>query len=326
VRRLAALVALVVAGCGGRKTERDAGPAAIRTVPAPVPAPAPAPDTIDAPAIPLPHELSFTLLEPGTGTRAPLRYTLADAAERELAAATRVTTRTNFAGTWKDPLALPAMRDGFGISISNDVVHLRGLEAAIDDGDAAAVAQARSYMARARALLEKRRADAFVDTRGRLTRVALVGPPPADDDVIDEITQRWLAVAVPLPDEPVAVGARWRVVTALRAAGIVAKQTVTYRLAAADASTWTIDVSGERIGEYQIMATGGPTGGTTGTHGELLGLKRTMEGQVVVGRGDPLPLRGTLASETMIHVRLKTPDRVVEAVSEDKGTIELGPR
>jgi hypothetical protein len=59
--------------------------------------------------------------------------------------------------------------------------------------------------------------------------------------------------------------------------------------------------------------------------GELLGLKRTTEGTLVIGRGDPLPLRGRLSSETVIHVRLGSTDHVVEALSEDKGTIELGP-
>lgn len=318
----AALAALVIAGCGGRKAERDAGPAVVRTLPAPDATPdTPKPPlTIDPPAISLPNEMSFTLLEPGTGARASLRYQLASAAERELASATKVTTRTNFAGEWKDAVTLPAMRDGFGVSTSSDVVHLRGLEATVDDGDAGAVTQARRYMARARGLLEKRRADAFVDARGRLQRVALLGvPAQTRSDVVDEITQRWLSVAVPLPEEPVAVGARWRVVTALRASDIIVKQTVTYRLAAADATTWTIEITAERIGERQMVPTGVPD-----SEGELLGLKRTLEGRVVVGRNDPLPLRGKLSSETVIHVRLKSKDQVVEALSEDKGAIELG--
>lgn len=327
----AALAAIAIAACGGRKAQperepapagRDAGePPRVHVVPAP--GGSAARPTLPEPAIPMPREMSFTLLEPGEGVRTRLRYTL-DAAPRELVARATVTTRENLDGAWRDEVTQAPVRDGFGVSARAGAVELRGLEARVDTGSPAGVAAAERYVTRWRALLEKRRADVEVDLRGRLARVALLDDPAGVQvDAREELIQRWLALAVPVPDEAVGVGARWRVVTALRAGGIVLKQTATYRLAAKDGDAWTIELDAERIGEPQDIAVPGKPGATLG---ELVGMRRVVRGTVVIGPTDPLPRHGSLTAEVSAHARVTAGGDTREHVSEDRGTIELGPR
>ena len=324
----AALAAIAIAACGGRKPQPEGEPsrrdaaAAPRTHVVPAPGSGAGRSAIDAPAIPLPRELSFTLLAPGDAPRTRLRYAI-DGAPRELVARSTVTTRANLDGTWRDEVAQAPVRDGFGVTAAAGVVALRGLDARVDAGSPAGVAAAERYVTRWRALLAKRRADVHVDERGRFERATLLDDPTgAHVDAREELVQRWLALAVPLPEAPVGVGARWRVVTALRAGGVVLKQTATYRLAAADDATWKIELEAERIGEPQDIAVPGKPGASLG---ELLGMRRVVKGTVVVGRTDPLPLRGALTAEVSSHARVTAGGRTTEQFSEDRGTIELGP-
>ncbi|MCL4222850.1 MAG: hypothetical protein KJZ91_00085 [Myxococcales bacterium] len=340
--RLALALAVVAAACqvkskprpdegdepgGGR---RDAGAAVVgprtRVLPPAVP-----PSRMPEPRIELPRELRFTLLDPGQGARARLRYR-ADGSTRELVARAQVTTRSYADGTWIDPVALAPVRDGFGVTATatatgsgaGAVIQLRGLVASVDGGAAPpAAAAAEAYLGRWRALLERRRADVTIDDRGRLVTTALLDDPTgARVEARDELVQRWLGLAVPLPEEPVAIGARWRVVTALRAGGAVLKQTATYQLRARDAQAWTIDVEAERIGEPQDILAPGVPGGVLG---EVVALRRVVKGTLVVGPSDPLPRRGTLASEVASHARFHAAGRTTERYTEDQAAIELGP-
>ena len=111
-------------------------------------------------------------------------------------------------------------------------------------------------------------------------------------------------------------------ITALRAGGIVLKQTNTYRLVAADAATRTVEVTSERIGEPQDLV----VPGTRQAIGELVALKRVVTGTLVVGHSDPLPLRGSLTAEVTLHARIEAGGTRSEQVSEDHATIELGTR
>lgn len=324
----AAVAAIAITACGGRKAQPDGEPsrrddaAAPRMHVVPTPGTGTARPAIDTPAIPLPRELSFTLLSPGDAPRARLRYE-PGGAPRELVARSTVTTRASVDGTWSDEVTQAPVRDGFGVTAVAGVVELRGLDARVDAGSPAGVAAAERYVTRWRALLAKRRADVAIDARGRLERATLLDDPAGTHvDAREELVQRWLALAVPLPEEAVGVGARWRVVTALRAGGVVLKQTATYRLAAADDTAWTIELEAERIGEPQDIAVPGKPGASLG---ELLGMRRVVTGTVVVGRADPLPLRGSLAAEVSSHARVTAGGRTTEQFSEDRGTIELGP-
>jgi hypothetical protein len=325
--------ALAVVGCQGKKAKpADQAAATDAGVTGPRLRSLPPSPTVFPPEPPaeMPRELRFQLLEPGKGKRARLRYRGGGAA-RELPARAVVTTHAYADGTWSDELTLAPVRDGFGISVDPAgapgayLVHLRPLAATVDGAGAtpAALAAAEGFVTRWRSLLEKRRADVTIDARGRLTAAVFLDDPAAgQSDARDELVQRWLGLAVPLPEEPVAPGARWRVVTLLRTGGAVVRQNALYTLVSAGDAEWTVEVSAERIGQPQDIS----IPGVAGSPGELVALRRVVTGTFTLAPADPLPLRGTLTAEVSTHARFRLPGgRSSERYTDDRATITLGP-
>lgn len=340
-----AAIAGAAAGCRGKRAspDRDAGPAAAAAAPpdaGPRLRTLPLDPSVFPPEPPaeMPRELDAKLLEPGAGRRVLLRYRGGGAA-RELVARSIVTSHAYAAGAWTDEVTLAPVRDGFGISgdppppgppaAATLTVHLRALDGAVEPAGAtpAAVAAAEGYVARWRTVLAGRRADVTTDARGRITAAALLDDPRGgQSDARDELVQRWLGLAVPLPEEPVAPGARWRVRTLVRAGGVVLKQTATYRLVRAGADGWTVEVIAERIGEPQDIS----VPGVDGSLGELIALRRVVTGTLTVGPHDPMPLAGALTAEVSTHARLRTPTAggggLAERYADDRATITLAER
>lgn len=322
MRRLLLLAALVaITGCGGKKravprAERDAAVEPGPTIHDLTPTAARVP--FAEPTVALPRELRATLVEPGAAPRTVRRY--APSAEtRELRVAMTVTASGFHDGVWSQPQTLPVMTDGFGITVDATApIALRGLVAEIADGGAHVEAEA--YLGRWRALLERRRVAVATDGRGTLGAITLQDDPTSTA-TRDELVQRWLGLAVPLPVEAIGVGARWRVVTILRTGGAVVKQTATYQLTAVDGAAATVAVELTRIGEQQLIEVPGLPADVTA---ELVALRRVVKGTLVLGPGSPLPLRGTLTSESSAHARFTSSTRAaVDEVSDDSATIVL---
>jgi hypothetical protein len=204
-------------------------------------------------------------------------------------------------------------------------VALRGLVGTIGDG-AAAHADADAYLGRWRALLERRRIAVAIDPRGALGTVTLQDDPTGAtganaDDTRDELVQRWLGLAVPLPAEAIGVGARWRVVTLLRTGGAVLKQTATYRLAASAGDVWMIDVEIVRVGEQQLIDVPGLPADVSA---ELIALRRAVKGTLTIAATSPLPRAGQLTSESSAHARFTGRSAgAVDEVSDDTAAIAI---
>ncbi len=330
---LVAACALAGGGCRSRATSgKDAGLADATAVVGPtthvVPMTGPSRRRLPAPEAPMPAQRSFVVLDAGAAPRRALRYRPGGAA-RELVATARITSKSFADGVWTEARALAPVRDGFGVTTerlgSAAVVHVRGLigEVDADGATAVAAADAASYLARWRALLERRRADVATDDRGQLGAVTVLDDPAgrAPADARDELVQRWLGLAVPLPAEPIGRGGRWRVVTLLRAGGAVLTQHASYRLIAITSDRMTIAVELERIGEHQdIDVPGLPAD----ARAELIALRRVVTGTLVLGRDGPLPVSGELTAESASHARFAVGDRPDrEQITEDTATVKL---
>jgi len=288
--------------------------------------------SLPAPTIALPVRESIRVIDAGAAPRAPLRYRWDASANREVVVEARLTSRRLADGAWSAPMPIAPIREGFGL-ITQPLagggarLSFRGAVAEVVAGkDAAAAARATEYLATYRALLEHRRGDAPLDDRGQLGAPAFADAPPAssNDRAVDEVTQRWLEAAVPLPEPAIGKGARWRVVTALRAGAAVVKQTADYALVEARPDRWIIDVDVRRIGEDQLVdAPGMPTG----TVAELIALFRENRGRVELSPSLPWPIAGTLTTELRVHAKLGVPDvGVREDLSEDTGTLTFSTR
>jgi hypothetical protein len=336
------IVVVILIGCGDPAPvrTRDAGhgsDAAVATAPATTITPtgphvtqytAPtASDVIalDEPAIELPKQEQFRLLDAGAKTgRARLRYTLAGGAAT-YTTATALTTRHLSDGPAAAPIDLGTIRDGFTITpvAAQHRLALRALTAEVTPAND----DASGYLAPWRALLQGRTMNVTVDDRGQLQAITFNDDPgnARSQRAKDELIQRLLATLVPVPAEPIAPGARWRVLTILRQGPAYAKQTATYTLTARTDAAWKIHLKLQRVGEPQRLRDPGLPPGTTA---ELVGLFRELEGDIEVGPRVPWIATGAMTIESRLHARLTPPgagaDRTVEQVFEDTGKATFG--
>jgi len=275
-------IALLLVACGTRTPERDRheptrdkSAATSPVAAAPTPASAPRTVEISEPPIALPRELAFELLEPGKGARAPLRYAF-EAGTLRFVTRTELTSRELVDGTWREPATAQPSTSELGVNVERDG---RVVMRAANASDLAIT----------------------LDARGRTPELA------THASAAEDVVQRMLATVVPLPEQPVGLGARWRVVTALRQQGAVLKQTATYTLAARD-SRWTIAVDVQRLAEPQrVMGV------------ELVAIVRRLQGTFELDPTRPFPRTGTLAVTSTVHARTGSRETIVE----DTGTIEL---
>ena len=282
--------------------------------------------SLPEPKIQLPRQESARLLAPGASPRIRLRYHWVPRASHEVTATAKLRSRRLVDGKWTDATEVPPVREGFGFIIQPshgaDKLSFRGLIAAVvGSPDDAARARADEYLSRFRGLLEHRRGTGVLDDRGQLGAVVFADDAPGQpsEHAADELHQRWLAAAVPLPAEPVGKGARWRVVTVLRAGAAVIKQTAEYTLVEVRPDRWVIDEDVRRIGERQLVDAPQMPNGTIA---ELIALFRESKGRVEVSPDVPWPVAGTLTTELRIHARFGLPGSGVhEDITEDTGTI-----
>jgi hypothetical protein len=342
--RIATALAVIaaLAACKGNSPARtdDVGsarggssaPAPAAATPAPgtpapgTPAPPTAPTVTDrrtadvvfaGPKIDLPRQESFTLLDPGKGERAVLRYALATGTVAFLAQSSLKTRRLS-QGAFTRPVELPLIRDGFAITIAAErpgVLALLPLTAGSDKPSL----DADSYLIPWRSMLQSRRITVGFDDRGAFSSVVFNDDPTntRSAQAKDELVQRLLTLIVPVPIEPVAPGASWRVVTILRQGPIYAKQTATFTLSSRSATSWNLHAKLQRVGEEQRISDPSVPGTTV----DLIALFRVLEGDVEVDPRQPLIVGGSFAIESRLHVKVQTPGQATtEQIFEDTGT------
>jgi len=285
-------VAVLLVACGTKRPERDDKPVANSTPPAP-----PRVVNIAEPAVAMPRELAFDVLDAGKGERRVLRYALA-AAGSKATLRTELSSRELADGAWRGPNKLPAIVSSLDITAATDGhVVVRPLAGSIDGAASAAVD---AYLAPWQEIAGKSFEITF-DARGRLGGLA-------DHDASwDELAQRLLATIVPVPDAALGEGARWRIITAFRQQGAVLEQTATYTLVSAG-PPWKIDVDIQRLAERQQIGAV-----------ELVAIVRRLQGTLEIDPALPAPKLGRLSVESTVHVRSGGRENIVE----DTGTIDV---
>jgi hypothetical protein len=289
---------------------------------------------MEVPAIEVPKQELFELLDAGKGARTVLRYTLGG--DHEQHAETQLSERTRDAGKLGPAVTLPAIRDGLAAAFAGDVATLRPLPAEFTGTSA----PAEQYVAGWRAQLQNRRVDVTFDTRGQFTTIAFKDDPTNQRSAHakDELVQRLLATTVPLPDAAVGAGASWRVITVLRQGPAYIKQTATYTLIESPGSAgvrsdaqrrgdkiekathlWKIKVKLLRVGEEQTLF---DPALPRGTRIDLIAIFRLLEGTVEIDPRSPLFAAGSLTIESRVHAKVALPGKpAVEQFVEDLGSV-----
>jgi hypothetical protein len=313
-----ALLAFLVA-CSGSSSKpapaakKDAGPAIVKHEEVPLTV-----AHLPEPQVALPKLDSFTLLSPGKGARHALRYAV-PAGSATFTAETKLRSRHLAHGTWSDTVDLPAITDGFTVSTADATKPT--IFRATPATAAKRTPEAEAYLATWHAI-ENRVVQVKLDDRGQLASVVFA------DDVSgansrperDEVVQRLLLTLVPLPEEPIAPGAQWRVVTILRQRPAVVKQTATYTLVAASGHAWKIDAKIVRIAEEQVVSDPALPAGVVA---RVIAFVRTADATFSVSPSRVLP-SGTLSIQSTLHVRFSAKGHdQEEQIFEDTGTITL---
>ena len=310
------LVAFLVA-CGGSRS----APAAKKDAAVPVVEHRDIPLTLEhlpQPVVELPKLESFTLLDAGKGAKRTLRYAV-PAGSSTYTAKTRLRSKHLASGTWSAVQELPAITDGFTASVADPTrpLVLRATLATVAKHEPGAEAYLATWHA-----IENRVIQLGVDHRGQLGKVVFADDPSTTHSAAerDEIVQRLLLTLVPLPEEPVAAGARWQVVTILRQRPAVVKQTATYTLVAAGARGWTIEAKIVRIAEEQMVT---DPALPPGVLADVVAFVRTANAKLTVTPDHLFPT-GTIALDSTLHVRIAAlPRDQQEQIFQDSGTITL---
>ncbi|NVB79598.1 MAG: hypothetical protein HOV81_14475 [Kofleriaceae bacterium] len=316
------LLVSVLVACSGKSTEPKKVPkdAAVARVEKELPGSGIV--HFEEPKIELPKQESFELLDPGTGDRAPLRYELT-AASLTYPITTRLRSRQLANGTWGKPVDMPEISDGFTISVAEPgnvaepgkPLAMRALAGTV----AKPSREAEAYLATWRTI-EKRVISVKLDARGQVGGVTFADDPDnkTSQRARDELYSRLLALAIPLPEEPVGTGAKWRVATVLRQHPAIVKQVATYTLVSRTGSKWKVAVEIQRHGEEQTVFDAALPKGAVAT---IVALLRKLDGTLELDATQPLPT-GKLAVTSTLHVRIALPNtKVSEQIFDDTGTI-----
>lgn len=274
-------------------------------------------DELRSPDVKLPMQTAFEVVDAGTGEKAPLRY--APAAEmRSYLAATSLKTRRLTNNTWSDLVTTPTVTTGIAlIPVAAGTLSGRALaaEGPADSADAKAMMEAWKP-------IDNRRFSLPFDERGQ------VGDPTFLDDpnaavmapALADLQQRDVLTFVPVPADPVGVGASWRVITVLRQGPFIVKQTALYTLTARTKDAWKIDAQIQRVGEPQPVKDASVPPDTAV---ELVLLNRHYAGALTIDPTTVMPT-GTLEIDSMLHLRISSAKiPMAEEMVEDQGTITL---
>ncbi len=278
-------------------------------------------DRLPQPVVDLPRQLSFRLLDAGKGETATLRYQVAEA-EVTTRIAMTLTSRRMDGSTWSPSQTLPEIRTAFATA-AIDATHVRArpLPGSVEG---AASPEALAYLAGWKQS-EDRRLTFGLDARGQLGALAFGDDPKTtrSREAVDDLTQRLLSIVVPVPEEPIGIGASWRVVTVLTQRPVVVKQTATYTLLQRTTTGWTVKAELQRIGEEQTIIDPGIGPAASDTKVDLVALVRRYQGTLEITRAHALPT-GSLEIESSMHLRLQPRTGPIgEQILEDKGTVVL---
>jgi hypothetical protein len=250
VRRFGLLVMLAIVGCTNTQSEQEPTPAVETAA-----EPAADPTRVVPPAEAEPVAIQIaareppevTVLEAGAAPRDDLLLRPAAGTSEGIEIVTK--TRMSMAGAAGKipPTAVPPVvlkgrtiidrSDGKEIAFRHEVdaVEVR------DDPDAPAelVKTLREQLA----AFEKYSAELRIDAKGGLVGGTVNMPAAAPGPVqqtITQMTESFGQIQVPLPREPIGVGAKWRAEVTIDQAGLKLQQTVDYELLARDGNVLTI--------------------------------------------------------------------------------------
>jgi hypothetical protein len=199
---------------------------------------------------------TVTLLDAGDGAKKELRYDLEVGEQEDLVLV--VTTRISQKVGSQPPRSGSSPRVEFTVPVAVTDVAADGVITAtysyadVEVGEGPSSSQAEEQLEEIIGL----EATFTMTPRGEVLESVVDVPSGLDPTVatlVDQLSQQASQLSVPLPEEPVAVGARWKADATVTVSGITLDQTAEYELLSRKGTTFEVAITIEQSAENQTF-------------------------------------------------------------------------
>ncbi|HTE52759.1 MAG TPA: hypothetical protein VK698_18025 [Kofleriaceae bacterium] len=249
-----------------------------------------------------PPGVVLSLLESGREPRQALRYPSAPTPAHRMSLSLRLAMKMEVPGSPVPPVAMPGLRLLFEVESARDGAAVR-YRFKVSDADLTGTDSAHpSLLAEMRKgvdLLVGASGQLVVEPRGSVSDLALAQPAGIGHELAQFMNSARLAIGemvVPLPDEPVGIGARWEVVETVTQDGISVREKTYFELVALDGPRALVRTRTVQTADKQRAA--------------LPGLPDGVSAEVV-------SLRGSGTGEIELDLRRLVPGNAREEVETD---------
>ena len=316
-------VALVLTACGTEapSSTSDPSPSAPSiATPSPTVVPTTATTADDAPVTAAGPSVEVELLDPGADPRRELRLS-PEPGDRG-AVDMRMTMDIDLAldGQPAPGVEIPPMLMGFELvvdEVSADAVTMSYTydRVGLDGPDPGGMEQALKGIEGLSGSATTTRRGAYLD--GRIDVPS--GADPAMAQMLTQFDQQMASLTVPMPEEPVGVGARWRVTTGLELNGVRVEQTATYTLQSFEGDDFTVDVEMEqRFVPGTIQSPGASV--------EILEGTGTGRGSMTGSLRFPMAMQGDVQMSSSMVSRISAEGQQQTMEQDQQVRMEMAPR
>ena len=270
----------------------------------------------------------FNLMAPGEEPRRSLRYRLAAGATHKLVMTLRMSLGVEVDGRGAPVQRAPAMRMVFDCRVTEaDEAQARfdfGLteppELFETEGVPPAVLEP---MRKSLASLSSIRGHVAMTSRGVVKEASVEVGPGLDkgaEQMIQSMRQSMEQTSVPLPEEPVGVGARWKMLHRVQGGGVTLYQVAEFRVLRFEEEIATLAVTLEQFAPRQEMVL--PAG--AGARAELTSMQGHGEGHVAVDLTSPVP-RSSADFDTTLRMNVQGQDRTIQMGMRNRMQVQVEP-
>lgn len=261
-----------------------------------------------APAGQAAEELEITVEDHGQEPRRQLRYNVQAGDTQRIRMAMRMRMQQRMAQFAMPETRIPEIMTTFQVTVDeveDDVIHYSGRYVEVEVAqDANVEAFLRDMLVQQMELLREARFKAQMTTRGVFISAEFdVEDAGEVGQMLRSFEQSFDQMSIPLPEEAIGQGARWRAETTPTMDGLTFDQTTTTELVSLDGDNLTLRTTVRMLAEDQALdAPGAPAGAL---HVEKFESEGVIEADMGLGRIMPVKARGE--TDTTIDMRIDSP-------------------
>lgn len=252
--------------------------------------------------------MTVTLLEPGAEPREALRFRPEAGTMSTAAMSMRMSVRQQLSGMQMPETKIPSSNIVIDLAVT-DVeddgdIHYTMKVTKVDVADEPGVMpQVSAAMRQSLAGLVGLEGSFVMDDRGLVKQAdfhAQPGMNAAAQQQLGSIRESIRQMSVPLPEQPIGIGAKWQTETLTNPSGFDLKQKTTYELVSRDGNAMTLNAEIEQTADPQELESPAP-----GVSMRLASFSSTGTGQVSMMLNRIMPTRSSMQAESDVTMTVK---------------------